>query len=221
MNQGNSKKSHGGKLTDLQKTQVLNLQRFEEVARFEKRTSKKPAAIVALFGILFIAFGFSFQIKQTLDSRKPKVEKRDISKEVVVPEKKETALKCMKSMLGNTDGTDLVYTIDYHFLDEKLSAFSKVLTIMITANSPVGEVTVQNYLRDYQPFLNPTDGYQISVEPIQKGLITTVNVDFEKLDLLKLNPKQQEHFSTKIDFPIDTDLTTIQQAMLKESFICQ
>ena len=40
---------------ELQKTLVLNLADFEETARIEKMTSKKPALIVALLGVFSIA----------------------------------------------------------------------------------------------------------------------------------------------------------------------
>lgn len=205
----------------LQRTQVLNLKEFEEVARYEKRTSRKPAVFFAVFGFLLIAFGMAFQINQSLSSReKGKIEKRKVSDEVV-EKPKETTLECALTALSNGDGTDTVYTIDYRFLDQKLVGFTKVFTATVTPGSKIGSTAIQNYLTAYPAFLNPIDGYQISAVPIVDGVVVTVIVDFDTLDLLKLNPKQQEHFSTKIDFPLDTDFKTIQEAMLKQEFQCQ
>ena len=41
---------------ELQRTQVLNFQDVEDLANFEKRTSKKPAIIIAILGIISITF---------------------------------------------------------------------------------------------------------------------------------------------------------------------
>ena len=55
---------------ELQRTQVLNLQEVEKVAKFEKRTSKKPALFVAFLGILSITFGTTFGITEMLSANK-------------------------------------------------------------------------------------------------------------------------------------------------------
>ena len=205
----------------LQRTQVLNLKEFEEVARFEKRTSRKPAVLFAVLGFLLIAFGMAFQMKDSLTSREAaKVEKRKVSKEVVTTPK-ETSLECTLTNLNNADGTDTVYTIDYHFLDQKLTGFTKMFTATATVGAELGPVSIQNYLNAYPAFLNPIEGYQISAVPIVNGVVVTVIVDFDTLDLLKLNPKQQEHFSTSIDYPLDTELGQIQQEMFAGGFQCQ
>ena len=39
---------------ELQRTQVLNFETFKKIAHFEKVNSKKPAAILALLGLLLI-----------------------------------------------------------------------------------------------------------------------------------------------------------------------
>ena len=209
---------------ELHRTQVLNLQEVEKIARFEKRTSKKPAFIVGIMGILLITFGTTFQIAKTLSEKpEPVIEKRDISTDVLMEEevKKETTLECSQSSFNNPDGTDTIYTITYRFDEDKLVGFTKVFNVVVTPGAVQGPATVQRYLQDYQPFLNPTEGYAISVIPINNGLTTTVDVDYEKLDLTLLAPKQQEHFSTKIDFPLDTSYDFIHEAMINYQFICQ
>lgn len=45
---------------ELTKTQVLNLSELERVANYEKRTSKKPAAILATLGVMCITLGLSY-----------------------------------------------------------------------------------------------------------------------------------------------------------------
>ena len=207
---------------ELQRTQVLNIDELEKTVRFEKISSKKPAIIVAAIGILFLTFGTTFQVASNLKGSS-KVEKRDIAEEVV--EKNDvkpttTNLNCNITATNQADGTDTVYSILYTFEDNKLVGFKKVYTITPTPGNPLGAATVQNYIIGYQPFLNPIDGYQISVIPTGEGLVVTVEVDYTKLDLTLLNPTQQNHFTTKLDYPLDHPKDTIYTEMIGAGFTC-
>ncbi len=207
---------------ELQRTQVLNIDELEKTVRFEKISSKKPAIIVAAIGILFLTFGTTFQVASNLKGSS-KVEKRDIAEEVV--EKNDvkpatTNLNCNIAATNQADGTDTVYSILYTFEDNKLVGFKKVYTITPTPGNPLGAATVQNYIIGYQPFLNPIDGYQISVIPTGEGLVVTVEVDYTKLDLTLLNPTQQNHFTTKLDYPLDHPKDTIYTEMIGAGFTC-
>ena len=52
---GRRKKSNE-ELEELTRTQVLNLQELEHAAKYEKKTSKKPAAVLAILGVfLFLS----------------------------------------------------------------------------------------------------------------------------------------------------------------------
>ena len=207
---------------ELQRTQVLNIDELEKTVRFEKISSKKPAIIVAAIGILFLTFGTTFQVASNLKGSS-KVEKRDIAEEVV--EKNDvkpatTNLNCNIAATNQADGTDTVYSILYTFEDNKLVGFKKVYTITPTPGNPLGAATVQNYIIGYQPFLNPIEGYQISVIPTGEGLVVTVEVDYTKLDLTLLNPTQQNHFTTKLDYPLDHPKDTIYTEMIGAGFTC-
>ena len=68
---------------ELQRTQVLNIEEVEKAARYERISSKKPAIAVAVLGVLFLAFGTTFQVATNLKASNNKVEKRDIAEEVV------------------------------------------------------------------------------------------------------------------------------------------
>lgn len=212
---------------ELQKTQVLNLKEVEETARFEKITSKKPAIIVAIIGALFITFGTTFQVAKTMTTKTTTTtEERNVVTEEPVVEEKEplneiSYLNCNRTTLNNPDGTDTIYTILYTFENDQLIGFTKTFHVTATPNNPMGPVTVQNYLRDYQPFLNPTEGYEITVDPIDNGLITTVQVDYYKLDLTLLNPVQQNHFTTKLDYPLYSTRDEIAPAMVTYGFQCE
>ena len=57
-------------LEELTRTQVLNLQELEKAAKYEKRTSKKPAAVLAVIGVFSISLGLCYpSVNNMLSSR--------------------------------------------------------------------------------------------------------------------------------------------------------
>ena len=210
---------------ELQKTQVLNLQEVEKVARFEKMTSKKPAIIVAIIGALFLTFGTTFQIASSLSAKKDSnIEHRKIQ-ENLIQKPKETikipSLKCVQKEVNLPDGTDTTFTVTYDFDEEGLIRFQKVFEINPTPGSPLGATTIQSYINAYKSFMNITDGYQIVVVPNMTGLVVTVDVDYDKLDLTLVSPIQATHKSTSIDFPMGTSKENLAQTMPTLGFTCE
>lgn len=208
---------------ELQKTQVLNLQELEETIRFEKRTSKKPAIIVAILGLASILAGSSFVAIQALSAPKEteKIQKKEVP--ATIDKKLTTSqLNCQKISLNNPDGTDTDFQITYSFEKDKLTGFTKKYIIVPTAGNQQGPATVEFYKTAYQPFLNPTKGYQITLSPKNTtGLEVDVQVDFEKLDITTVNPTQATHFSTSIDYQKGTDKKTIQTDMTTQGYTCE
>ena len=105
---------------ELQRTQVLNLKDVEEVASFERRTSKKPAIIIAVIGALMILFGSTFSVVQSMTAKKVNeqktVQKRKIDKTTDNQAKVEQSyLNCTATAPNLPDGTDIIYTIKYTF----------------------------------------------------------------------------------------------------------
>ena len=219
--------AQGRQLTpeELQKTQVLNLQAVEEVVKFEKRTSKKPALIVAIIGVLLLTLGTTFQIATTLKARKnARIEQRRIEERLAKQQKEEVKipdLTCVETLLNNIDGTDTVLTNVYEFDEDGLIRFSKEFQIQQTVGNPAGAITVQNYITNYQPFINPIDGYQITVVPNATGLVVNVKVDFTKLDVTALNPIQLTHKSTSLDFAMGTSKEKVQSTLTSAGAICK
>ena len=118
---------------ELQKTQVLNLTELENTIRIEKITSKKPAIIVAVIGILLLTFGTTFQIIANLNTDKEKkVENRQIEPKI------ETNLKCVKTTLNNPNGTDVIYNISYDFEDDKLIEMLKNYKLTAVSGNKTG-----------------------------------------------------------------------------------
>jgi len=208
---------------ELQETQVLNLKDVQEMARIERRTSKKPAIVVAIIGVLFLAIGGSFKAYEIMKSREPKIEKRTIQEKRKNDISTGEELKCSNILLNNPDGTDTEYDISYNFKEKNLVGFTKIFSINAIANNPISSQTMQNYSVAYQSFLNQLDGYSITVMPNSDltQIIVTVKVDLTRLDLTKLPEIQQTHFSTKVDYVPNTQKSVIQNDMLTQGFTCQ
>ena len=210
---------------ELQKTQVLNLKDVEEAVRYEKKNSRKPVIIITIIGILFLVMGTTFQIIPKLSSKEnraiEKRERRDTSDELLknfVPEK--TSMNCFMEGKNGLDGTDTKFTITYSFENKKLIGFTKMFNVNQTIGNPAGQEAIANYLTGYQSLLNPIPGYQISVVPNGNGFVTTVQVDFKTINLMNLAPIQQQHFSTSIDYAMDTAYNTIKNDMIAKGYNC-
>ena len=204
---------------ELQKTQVLNLKEVEDTVRYEKISSKKPAIFVAILGILSIALGTTFQIATTVRSKPRNVEKRDTTPEVVEKDPKST-LVCDQTIHGNLDGTDTSFIIEYNFEDDKLIGTTKTFHVSVTPGSTTGAAAVQNYLLAYQSYLNPMEGYSITLKPLVNELEVVTIIDYLKMDITQLNPQQQTHPSTSVAYPVDTPKEKIMEDM-KTGFVCE
>ena len=205
-------KAQGISVAELQKTQVLNLKAVEDAVRFEKLTSKKPAIVLGIVGIMLILFGTTFQIVDTVQSRpKNVIEKRTT---VVDEIDKTQKLQCKQS--SKSDGFTKDFTIVYTFEDDKLIGFTKTLQLVFTDTSKM-----QNLFTGFQSYANSSDGYSVKVEKTESEIKFVVEVDYDTLDLTKLNPKQQEYYATKIDYALDTFYNRIKTDMVNGSYVCQ
>ena len=203
---------------ELQKTQILNLNELQKTIRFEKITSKKPALIVAILGIFLLVFGATFQIATSLNSDK-KVEKRKVEPKPTIVE---TSLSCVKTTLNNPDGTDITYSIDYYFENDKLTSTIKEYKYTKTANSPNGEETIKNNITKYQSLSTSTKGYKVSTTSNNPQELTIiVQIDYKALDLTVMPEKNQEDNITKVEYNRGTDSTKIKNNMINQGFTCE
>ena len=209
---------------ELHKTQVLNLKEVEAVARFEKRTSKKPAIIIAVIGIMSIFFGTTFSIVQSFNSKnKSSVEPRKETtpqkqEQIIVND--ETTVNCIVDTLNNPDGTDTSYTIQMNFKNDKLISFTKHYIISAIDGNATGAKTIKTYEEGYKAFLNSIPGYDIDVTTNNNMVNVLVSVSYEMLDLSLLSPVQANHFSTAIDFPKDTLKSVIVDDYTSKGLTC-
>lgn len=197
----------------LQQTQVLNFQEVQRTIRFEKITSKKPAIIVAVMGIISLIFGGTLQVANTLNSKKETVQKREI-KQVV-----EKKLNTIKNTVDNPDGTNTIYSINYKFENDKLVGFTKLYTITAAAGKETGKKSIENYIKEFDNLLNETEGYSIEITSNSNTSITVkVVVDYKKLDLTRLNETQNTKPFTKVDYNKNTSYEIIKNNSEEDGF---
>ena len=205
---------------ELQKTQVLNLKDVQDTVRYEKRTSKKPALILGLMGLLSITFGTTYSVLQS----HPKVEeekKVEARKKEEVKAPATSSLSCNHTEVAREDGTDTSLNLLYKFEDDKLVQLTKTFTVNISEGKENGKATLDGYVTGYQSFMNNIDGYTITVTPTETNIVAVVNIDYKKLDVTKLAPIQATHISTSVPYQLGTDKNTIQNEMTTKGYICQ
>lgn len=201
---------------ELQQTQVLNFQEVQNTIHFEKKTSKRPAILVATIGIISLLFGGSLQIAASLNPNHENVQKRDTKHNTIV-EKKE--LKCIKTTLNKQDDTNTIYDIEYKFENDKLVGFNKEYSISAVPGKENGKKSIEGYIKEYENLLNEIDGYSIDISSTSNTMITIkVSVDYKKLNLTKLNQIQQSKSFTKVDYNKNTSYETIRSEAITQGF---
>ncbi len=206
---------------ELMKTQVLNLKDVEAAIKYEKRTSKKPAIILAFLGFFAILLGTSFPFVNSMLTKKNTEVKttRKIEKKKIL--NTESNLNCTYSSLNNYDGTDTNLNIQLSFNNDKLVRVIKNYTINPTEGSPLGPTTIINYINGYQPFLQQTiKGYQITVYQVNSGLVVTSSVDLKNFNLETFPELYKNNIATNVEYLYETDKIAIENDLITKGFSC-
>lgn len=200
----------------LQQTQVLNFQEVQKAIHFEKVTSKKPAILIAIVGIICLLFGGSLQVAKSLGATSQNVQKRDINRNIKI-EKKE--LNCLKTESNNPNGTNTTYSIFYKFENSKLVESTKEYTVSAIPGNEEGKKSIEQYIKEYEKLLNEATGYSIGVSSTSNTMVTVkVVVDYKKIDLTKLNEFQQTKPFTKVDYNKNSTYEKIKEDALDQGF---
>lgn len=228
---------------ELAKTQVLNLSDVEKVANYEKKTSKKPAIVLAIMGVLSISLGLAYPSIQTLMAKEPikEVKEEKITKEendlVNVPTDETstnsarveeqatvTNLACTVTSPGNPDGTDTALTYNFTFSNAQLKSFTKQFSANVTLGNPTGQTTIQNLLSGYKYFETvDIEGYQIVTTPnaTSTGFVVNVNVDLTKFDKTTFPTTHVYNHVSNVNYDLNADQTAIYNDLVANGFICQ
>ena len=205
---------------ELQRTQVLNFDTFKQVARYEKISSKKPAIIVALLGVLAIVIGGAYPIVQSQMAKSNEKNKSTVQarKREVKPVASE--LTCTQTTPSVGNGLDQTITIKYNFIDNKLTSFTKELNLGLTAGTTTGQVALQDFINALQPFLVQKDGYSVTAKKIENGVVTTTSDDYKTVDINSLPEINQQNGYFNVMYLADTNMEAIKQDMTNYNYIC-
>ena len=229
----NARRRANKKSLDLTKTQVLNFSEVEEVAKYEKKTSKKPAIVLASIGVFAIMLGLFYP---TINSSLKK--DNNNSSTVLESNLRDTkevsnfanSLTCSYTKTTTEDNTTSVTTFNFKFDNAKLSSYEKVLNIVSTAPvttvTPVSMVNVDSVINTV--ILNPISGYTITrnYQADQTNSNVVVNytvradVDLNKLNKNDLTMEYSSNDFLNVPYSLKDNYDVVKQNLEILGYIC-
>ena len=206
---------------ELAKTQALNLDDVQKLAKYEKLISKKPALIVALIGAFSIIVGVSAQTVVSLSkANEPAPMPRVTNK--VSTEKKETVENVICSQTTVNEGAEINIktTYDVEYRDNKMIKYTKTTDVTPTNATSVNALTsVQNGQVAFKAMESfSTTGYKLVVSSKESGYEVLVTIDPNTLDATKLAPEVQTNQFVSAN--ITKDLTKDQVKAMLQGYTC-
>lgn len=223
MNQENKNNIEKQQLSEeeLQRTQVLNLEDFRNVARIEKIGSKKPAIIVALVGVFSILLGTAFPAYQSYSARK-EAEKNGYSVEARKDEdaKEEKQLICTAESINEQFKIKEEIETIYTFEDDKLQSLRKVYRLS-KANNEEEVPFIETYKTAVPQYLIQVSGYSLTIKESDDAIINTTKVDFDSVDFSKIPQANLENFRFNPEFTEKVSEETVRTARESTGYKCK
>lgn len=216
---------------ELARTQVLNLEELRQVAKYEKKVSKKPALICALIGAFMIMIGAGSQgfiilsQRNAAPTKQTNISERNTNVEKKEPEKVLQALTCSMTSSNNVNGTNTESHFTFAFEDEQLKSETKIFIVDMVAGNALGQSSMQNLQTAYKAYeaTNGTiEGYNVLTSPRESyGFSVTTQIDLTKLDMSKISNNIQANPQLKVDFPLNTTLETVKGGAESSGYTCE
>lgn len=212
---------------ELVKTQVLNIEEVRRVANYEKKISKKPAAICAILGAFMILLGGGAQgyISYNKVMQEQNAIQRNVVARKIVEDNLQSSystLTCTLAKAANPDGTNFLSTFTYKFTNNKLKSMKKVL--LMDGYNTQGLITIYDQYTVHQSFAalgNTVDGYNITAAPHENiGFYVTTEADLTKVDASKLPEIYAANMYASIDYELDTKSEEIKSNYEALGFTC-
>lgn len=220
-------------LEELTRTQVLNLQELEKAANFEKKTSKKPAAILAIIGFLSISLGVSYPGIHTMLSDEPIQEKKvsvsEKREELNVVNNSSNELTCTASVI-NTDAT--VSTVTYLFQFQStgmLGFYTKTMDIKASApltQTPTSIISLDTSLANLMQ--TPINGYLLEKNPVASttpnvvdGYTAKLSVDMTVFNPATLTALHTSNSFANVEFSANDTKDIIQSRVESLGYTCK
>ena len=212
---------------ELTRTQVLNLQELERVAKFERQTSKRPAVLFAFAGFLAITLGcFYPNIMMAVDDigTKPETAYRvnmdDNYDDVTTPVATDKVI-CNLQLPYQPDGTDKTYTYELFFQTQQLQTYVKSVVVNATLGNPDPVGTIQNQFMAFSANdATNLDGY-VSQTTNENGIVnSSITIDLKKLDKTLLTYNHVINAFTNPEYNLNDDQTAIQNDLAAKGYVC-
>lgn len=212
---------------ELVQTQVLNIEEVRRVANYEKKLSKKPAAICAILGVFMILLGGGSQ--GYISYNKMMMETSTKQKNVVARkvddnlQNANSTLTCTLAKAANPDGTNFLATFTYKFTNNNLKGIKKEL--LMDGYNTQGLITIYEQFTIYQNLAtlgNTVNGYSITSVPHENiGFYVTTEADLNRVDASKVPAMYNSVMYTSIDYKLDTKSEEIKNAYEALGFTCE
>lgn len=217
---------------ELARTQVLNLEELRQVAKYERKVSKKPALICAIIGAFMIMIGAGSQgfimlsQRNVTPTKQSNISQRNVKEEEEKePEKVIQALTCSIQSLNNVNGTNTESHFTFAFEDDKLKSETKIFIVDMIAGNAMGQSSMQNLYTAYKAYesTNGTvEGYNVLTAPRESyGFSVTTQIDLTKLDRTKISANIQANPQLKVDFPLDSTLEVVKGGAESSGYTCE
>lgn len=202
---------------ELTRTQVLNLNDFEKVTKYEKSISKKPAVLLAIIGALLITSGFTypsiivaFKDTQVINANAKKIVVDNLKKEI-------TEVCTYQEVSGENEIYDL--DLNLTFVNNKLKKYIKVVSIIPDKEKME---TINSMYEKYQAYsLTTSKGYTISTNLYDNKLEMKISVDLSILDKSKLPVDILNDNIANVEFNYQSDKDNIMNSIKSLGYSCR
>lgn len=203
-------------VVDLSKMQVLNMDDVEQTVIYEKRTSKRPAIMLAIAGAFSIIMGILYPIiMNSLDGTNGEAE--EVPEQIVF----RYTLNCNLAVAGNVDGTDSNTVITFNFENSKLVNYTKTISIIPTAGNAMGVTNIQNYFNTFKTYEeDEIPGYTINSEAVDTGFNSSVTVDFTKFNLSELPDSYKANAFTNVNYEASQSVDKVKEQVVLSGYTC-
>jgi hypothetical protein len=233
---GRRKKSKQ-ELEELTRTQVLNIQELENAAKYEKRTSKKPAVFFAVLGLLSISLGVSYPgIQSMMDDSSTKKDNVTEQRQEEEKEVSSTAtalqntLTCSINQMNEAEATTTVTNYTFNFSETNtLASFEKTATISVTtpvSATPASIVSLDTALANLKQTV--IAGYTLETTPtasttpnVVDGYTAKLTVDFASFNPQTLTALHTSNVFANVEFSNQDTKDTITTRLTQQGFTCQ
>ena len=207
---------------ELAKTQVLNLDDVQKLAKYEKLISKKPALVVALIGAFSIVVGVTAQTVVSLSKvNEPKAMPTVTNRATSQTKDKYDELICTQTTVDNNAELNIKMTYALKYKNDTLDTYTKTLDVTPTSTTSTKALTnVQNGNVAFKSFKKDSiDGYQLVVSNKESGYEVLVTVNPNKLDVNVLADEVKTNAFVKPD--ITSEMTKDQVQTFLSGYTCK